>query len=326
VKSGKGKETFAEVVADYIREKRATGCHFAKEAQVLRRIVHLQKQTDDGTPGLSTQLMTRWTEKTPWESETNRNHRICVLRGLAIFMTRMGFDAVAVPQRLAAVADYSYCPHIFSERELGLMLENVDRLCESGISDHSDLILPLVFRVLIGCGTRITETLRIEKKDVDLESGTLLLRNTKNGKERIIPMAESLAQRCRVYATKNQLVRRFSSSRWFFPNAEGTPYVSATVYGVYRRALHLAGISHGGRGKGPRLHDIRHTFAVRVLNRWVRNGKDLTTALPYLAIYMGHEGLKASQHYLRLTAAMFPDLIKTVEKEYGWVIPEAYHG
>jgi integrase/recombinase XerD len=72
-------------------------------------------------------------------------------------------------------------------------------------------------------------------------------------------------------------------------------------------------------------HDLRHTYAVRVLNKWVRDGKNLTTALPYLAIYMGHEGLKACQHYLRLTAVMFPELIRTVEKEYGWIIPEAYH-
>ncbi len=320
------KETFAEVVADYIREKRGTGCHFTKGAQVLRRIVDLQKQTDDGTLGLSAELVTRWTEKTPWESETNRTSRICVLRGLAVFMSRMGYDAVVVPQRLATRADDAYTPYIFSEQELGLVLKNVDRMCESGISGHSDLVFPLVFRILIGCGTRITETLRIEKKDVDLKNGTLLLLNTKNRKERIIPMAEPLAQRCRVYATQNQLVRGFSVSRWFFPNLEGAPYASATVYAVYRKALHLAGISHGGRGRGPRLHDLRHTYAVRVLNRWVREGRDLTTALPYLAIYMGHEGLRASQHYLRLTAAMFPDLIKTVEKEYGWVIPEAYHG
>jgi integrase/recombinase XerD len=320
------KSTFTNVVADYIQEKQATGCHFAKGAQVLSRIVHLQKESDGGAPRLSVDLVNRWIEKTPWESETNRHQRICVLRGLGVFMTRMGYEAVAVPRRLAALADYAYIPHIFYERELRGLLETVDRLSQSGISSHSDLVFPLVFRILIGCGTRITETLRIEKKDVELESGTLLLLNTKNGKERIIPMAGSLTQRCRVYAAKSRFIRGFSSSPWFFPNSEGTPYNSGSLYAVYRKALHLAGISHGGRGKGPRLHDLRHTFAVRVLNRWVREGKNLTTALPYLAIYMGHEGLKASQHYLRLTAAMFPQLISTVEKEYGWVIPEAYHG
>ncbi len=202
----------------------------------------------------------------------------------------------------------------------------VDRLCEKGISSHSHLVFPLVFRILVGCGTRITETLRIEKKDVDAQGGTILLVNTKNGKERLIPLAGSLAQRCRLYARDTQLVRGFGSSPWFFPNAQGTPYDAGTLYGFFRTALRLAGISHGGRGRGPRLHDLRHTFAVRVLNGWVREGRDLTTALPHLAIYMGHEGLKASQHYLRLTATMFPHLVGTVEKQFGWVIPEAYHG
>ena len=321
-----GKETFAEVVADYIEEKRATGYRFAKEAQVLRRIVELQNQTDGGDPRLSQELANRWIEKTPWENETNRSSRISILRGLSLFIARMGYEAVAVPRRLAPLVDYAYTPHIFSEQQLGAVLRTVDCLCEKGISSHSDLVFPLVFRILIGCGTRITETLRIEKKDVNPENGTLVLLNTKNGKERLIPMAGSLAQRCRLYARDSQLVGGFGSSRSFFPNAQGVPYDAGTVYAFFRKALRLAGISHGGRGLGPRLHDLRHTFAVRVLNGWAREGRDLTTALPHLAIYMGHEGLKASQHYLRLTATMFPYLVSSVEKQFGWVIPEAYHG
>jgi integrase/recombinase XerD len=318
--------TFATVVADHIEEKRATGYRFAKEAQVLRRIVELQNQTDAGHPRLSQELASRWIEKTPWENETNRSARISILRGLSLFMARMGYEAVAVPRRLAPLADYAYTPHIFSKQQLGAILGTVDRLCEKGVSSHSDLIFPLVFRILIGCGTRITETLCIEKKDVDAESGTLVLLNTKNGKERLIPMARSLAQRCRLYMRDSRLVRGFGSSRWFFPSAQEAPYDAGTLYAFFRKALRLAGISHGGRGRGPRLHDLRHTFAVRVLNGWVREGRDLTTALPHLAIYMGHEGLKASQHYLRLTATMFPHLVSRVEKEFGWVIPEAYHG
>ena len=321
-----GDGTFFEVVADYIKEKRATGCKFGEEAKSLRRIVNLQKTIDGGAPCLSAEFLTRWIEKTPWENEINRSHRISVLRGLGDFMTRMGYDAVAVPRRPAPRAEYAYTPYIFSERDLGLVLDTVDHLCESGISSHSNLVYPLVFRILIGCGTRITETLHIQRKDVDIENGTLLLLNTKNGKERIIPMAASLTQRCQAYMAKNRFVRGFSSSPWFFPNADGKPYNSKTVYDVFRKTLRLAAISHGGRGRGPRLHDIRHTYAVRVLNRWVREGRDLTTALPCLAIYMGHEGLESSQYYLRLTAVMFPQLISTVEKEYGWIIPEAYHG
>jgi integrase len=319
------EETFAQIVGDYVQEKRATGYHFDKGSRTLRRIVDIQEEIDHGAPRLSRELVERWIEKTPWENETNRSNRISVLRGLGLYMVRLGYDAIVVPQRLAPLKDYAYTPYIFSDRELGSLLGSVDQLCASGISTHSNLVFPLVFRILIGCGSRITETLQIEKKDVDVEKGTLSLFNTKNRKERIIPMAESLVQRCREYVCNSQFIRSFNSSPCFFPNKEGAPYNSATAYGLYRKALRLACISHGGRGKGPRLHDLRHTFAVRVLNKWVREGRNLTTALPYLAIYMGHEGLKAAQHYLRLTTVMFPELIHAVENEYGWVIPEAYH-
>jgi integrase len=178
----------------------------------------------------------------------------------------------------------------------------------------------------VGCGTRISETLHIEKRDLDLARGTLLLRFTKNDKERIIPVASSIITRSRDYLDRAWQSRGFHGSPFLFPNKEGNAYSNETAYKLFRGALHSAGISHGGRGKGPRLHDLRHTYAVRILNKWVRDGRNLTTALPYLAAYMGHSGLKASERYLRLTVTMFPDLIKAAEASYGWVIPEAHHG
>jgi len=182
------KETFAQIVGDYVQEKQATGCCFNKASRTLRRIVDIQEGIDHDAPRLSRELAERWIVKTPWENNTNRSHRISVLRGLGAYMVRMGYDAIIVPQRLAPLKDYAYTPYIFSDRELGSLLNAVDQLCAAGISTHSDLIFPLVFRILIGCGSRITETLQIEKKDVDVEKGTLLLRNTKNRKERIIPV------------------------------------------------------------------------------------------------------------------------------------------
>jgi len=318
-------KSFQQIVDAYIVEKRSIGLKFDKGAQVLRRIVALQMQLDRGVPLLSRKTVETWTEKTPWESEVNRSHRICIIRGLGKYMVRMGYTAYIVPDRLAPFQDYIYAPYIFSDKEHGLLLASVDALCKQTPSEHASLVFPLLFRMLVGCGLRITEALSIEKQDVDLENGTLLLLNAKNKKERIVPMAYSLCEACRKYAFNIQLVRGANKSQYFFPNPEGKAYIASTAYSRFRQALWFAGISHGGRGRGPRLHDLRHTFAVRVLNKWVREGKDLTTALPYLSVYMGHVGLKATQHYLKLTAEMFPELIKTVEETYGWVIPEAYH-
>jgi integrase len=318
-------DDFQQIVDAYIQEKRFLGLKFDKAAQVLRRVVVLQLQLDQGAPLLSRKTVETWIEKTPWESEVNRNHRISTVRDLGKYMVRMGYAAYVVPARFAPVQEYMYVPYIFSDQELGLLLNNIDALCKDSPSEHARLVFPLVFRILVGCGFRITEALNIEKQDVDLENGTLLLINTKDEKERIVPIADSLCEACCKYSFSVQFVRGANESKYFFPNPEGKAYVAYTAYARFRQALWLAGISHGGRGRGPRLHDLRHTFAVRVLNKWVREGKNLTTALPYLSVYMGHVGLKATQHYLKLTAEMFPQLVKTVEEAYGWVIPEAYH-
>jgi integrase len=261
------KETFAQIVDDYVQEKRAIGHRFDKSSRTLRRIVDIQEEIDHGAPCLSRDLVERWIEKTPWESETNRNHRISDLRGLGAYMVRMGYDAIIVPKHLAIVKDYAYTPYIFSDRELGSLLGTVDQLCATGISAHSDLVFPVVFRILIGCGSRITETLQVEKRDFDVKNGTLSLRRTKNRKERIIPMAESLVRRCQEYVCNSESIRSFNSSPWFFPNKKGIPYYSGTAYDLYRKALRLSGISHGGRGKGPRLHDLRHYVESDIMGR-----------------------------------------------------------
>jgi len=318
-------DNFQQMVDSYILEKRSLGFKYERETRMLRRITALQIELDQGSPLLSKETVLKWIERTSWESETNRSHRINLIRCLGKYMIRIGYKAYVIPDKFAPIKDYTYMPYIFSENELRALLLSVDVFSKKTTSEHASLVLPLLFRILIGCGLRITEALTIEKQDVDLEKRTLLLLNTKNKKERLIPIADSLCEACRKYALKIQFLRNAKESKYFFPNPEGKAYSSATAYSLFRQILRLAGISHGGRGKGPRLHDLRHTFAVRVLKKWVLEGKNLTTAMPYLSIYMGHMGLKATQHYVKLTSDMFPELIKTVEDKFGWIIPGAYH-
>jgi len=109
---------------------------------------------------------------------------------------------------------------------------------------------------------------------------------------------------------------------YFFPSPYGGKYSEVTIYKLFREALWHAGISHLGRGKGPRIHDLRHTFAVNCLKRWVSDGRDLNNALPYLSAYLGHEDIRGSQRYLRLTADLFPNLTSIIENICAYVVPE----
>ena len=94
------------------------------------------------------------------------------------------------------------------------------------------------------------------------------------------------------------------------------------VYKNFRRFLWRAGISHGGRGRGPRIHDFRHTYAVHCLKKWAEQEKDLTAYLPVLKTYLGHDSFEETAYYLRLTADVFPDITLKLETRYPGMIPE----
>ncbi len=117
------------------------------------------------------------------------------------------------------------------------------------------------------------------------------------------------------------MVGQQSCDAIFFPAPHGGAYHRLTMYNIFREFLWTCGIAHGGRGHGPRLHDLRHTFAVHRLMQWDREGVDLGAKLPVLATYMGHLNLSGTQRYLQLTAELFPELSSRLDTLYGNVIP-----
>jgi integrase len=98
------------------------------------------------------------------------------------------------------------------------------------------------------------------------------------------------------------------------------------VYHNFRRFLWQARISHGGRGHGPRVHDLRHTFAVNNLRAWFTAGDDVNALLPVLQAYMGHSSIGDTAYYLRLTAESYPQIAALVHRELGDIVPPATGG
>lgn len=136
-------------------------------------------------------------------------------------------------------------------------------------------------------------------------------------KSRYVPMAPELTERCKNYA---KTIRKNSYAEdWFFPAPDGSHYSRKTIEVIFRTLLYEAGIPHTGRG--PRLHDLRHTFAVHCLKKWVVEGNDINTMLPVLSAYLGHKNLKGTQQYLRLTADMYPNITESIERQFGSIVP-----
>ena len=126
--------------------------------------------------------------------------------------------------------------------------------------------MAVLLRLLYGCGLRVSEAVGLLCRDADLENGILTIREAKNGRDRLIPVSESLLKRMRTY--RNDTAYWLRENDFFFPAPDRTILSPNTVYHRFRKILWDAGIPYNGKGNGPRLHDIRHSqirYRLRVI-------------------------------------------------------------
>ena len=302
----------------FLQEKHACGYAYLEQARILRCLDKLLVQEGLATHELPRSLAQNWLSKKPHESAENQRQRITVVRQFSRFLLRLGYSAYLPDSTLAARNRSTFVPRLMTDEELRNFFQAVDSLGPTARSPLRHLVMPEVFRLLYGCGFRISEVLKLRVRDVDLNQGVITVRQGKGRKDRLVPPTLSLVNRLRKYTAHFE---KHPPDAIFFPGPSGGPFSLRTVYTLFRKLLVQCGISHGGRGKGPRIHDARHWFACRVLRRWYREGADLDAKLPFLATYLGHLNLSGTQRYLHLTAELYPEITARADAAFGGVIP-----
>jgi len=308
----------APLMEQFVQEKRACGYKYRSSAQLLSSFDRYLSNEALPPGELPRSITRKWLAKQPHETAVTQRRRISMVRQFALFMCRLGYPADVPDGSLSAKNDAEFTPRILTHTEADKLLQAVDQITPNARSPLRHLIMPEVFRLLYGCGFRLSEVLHLRIADVDLNQGVLTVRQGKFAKDRLVPPALPLVVRLQMYAADFG-VR--PPDAFFFPSQHGGPWAIQTVYSLFRQLLLQCGIPHAGRGKGPRVHDLRHTFAVHTLLRWYREGADIDAKLPVLATYLGHQSLAGTQRYLHLTAELFPEIAVRVNAAFGDVIP-----
>lgn len=303
----------APYMAGLIEQKRALGYKYVVQARILERFdkLCLEQFPDEST--VTKPMLDIWSILKSYEHPGTLRNRVTVVSHLAGFICGLGREAYVFPTN-DLPKEPQYIPHIYTDNELQRLFRQIDCCHYSVEVPNRHLIMPVLFRMLYCCGLRLGEALRLEVGNVDLYSGVLLIRESKYGNDRYVPLSAEMLQICRDYA--KQVHTHLTSHRYFFPSPTGEQIPSINIYTNFRRFLLRAGISHGGKGKGPRIYDFRHTFAVHCLKRMVLSGKDLAVYHQVLKTYMGHSFFKYTAYYLRITKDMFPDIRQKIEAHY----------
>lgn len=312
------RSALAPLIEAFIEEKQACGYKYVTATDSLWCLDRFLCEQGLTTPDLPKPLVERWTAKRPNESSGTHRERIGLTRRFGQFLIRQGHAAYLPDARLAAKVNSGFVPRIFSYEEIRKLFSAADATRPNPRSPLRHLIVPEIFRMLYSCGLRLGEATRLRVQDVNLHSGILTIFQTKFRKDRLVPMAPFLTERLRRYAS---LLGDRSSDAIFFPAPHSGSYHPQTIYYAFRQLLWKCRIAHGGRGQGPRLHDLRHSYAVHRLVRWYQEGANLNAKLLVLAKYMGHQSVAETQVYLQLTADLFPDVTSRTEAAFGDVIP-----
>jgi len=306
----------AEVISRFFEDMRLSGRVYNAEGYYLQQFAHVAEEMNLEKDCITREFVELWCQKREYESHKTWSNRIIVIRKLANYMELRGLNTYK-PSIMVSAKPSDFMPHIYTNSELKRIFEQADQLPFYPNCPNRGPVASLLFRMLYGCGLRISEALGLAIRNVDLEDGVLTVLNSKFGKNRYVPMSQALTERCWQYAV---LTRNGApEDAPFFAAPDGGHYSEGAIYTTFRHILESAGIPHTGRG--PRIHDFRHTFSVHCLKKWILAGKDMNAMLPILSAYLGHKNLNGTQNYLRLTADMYPDIIKTVELRFGDIVP-----
>lgn len=305
-------------IQNYIELKKAIGYKYDTEARHLKRFDRftLEKYPESAT--LTKEIVLDWCRKKDYEAQANQCSRASIIREFGKYLESIGSKVYILPKGYYPT-EPQYMPYIYTTDELAKFFAETDKCrysCECPYRHH---IMPVIFRMIYMCGLRASEARLLKVDDVDLENGILTINHSKKDNSRLVVMSDALTERCRGYS--KSVHPHPGPEDFYFPALEGKPMTLGNLYKNFRRFLWRARISHRGKGKGPRVHDLRHTYAVHCLKKWSEQGKDLTTYLPILKTYMGHDSFNDTAYYLRMTADVFPAITLKMETHYLDLIP-----
>jgi len=286
-----------QAVEDYLAVRRALGFELRGLGSALRNFAGFV--AEQGATHITTELALGWAQKSPNAQPAQWANRLGMIRRFAHYHRATDPRTEIPPQDLLPHRYTRRPPYIYSDSEIERLIQAAHQMpSASGLYAHT-------FATLLGLlavtGMRISEPLHLDDQDVDLDQGVLTIKRTKFRKSRLVPVHPSTQQVLKGYrAKRNRVFPRATTTR-FFVSERGTALAAQVVRRAFVQISRQIGLRGPTDSRGPRLHDLRHRFAVCTLLNWYRSGVDVEHHAPELASYLGHTYVKDTYWYLSAT-------------------------
>lgn len=255
---------------------------------------------------LTRDIVEDWVASGPPLRPNSRAARMHVMRLLGRFISQTCPETYVPGPAWGPRQTFSFRPHIYTSAEIVALLAEARRLTPVGS------LRPLTYSTLFGLlyctGLRISEALALCLADVDFDTNMLLVRESKFHKSRLLPLGTGVSDALRRY--QEERAKRAcprDPDAPFFVNERRSACAYPAVCAIFLLIARRVGVRGPAGARGPRIHDLRHTFAVHRLLEWYRDGGDVQARLPLLSDYLGHVSLASTQVYLNITAELLQE-------------------
>ena len=265
-------------------------------------VAHLEQA---GVTTITVQLALVWATKPQNVHPYTWTVRLSMVRGFARYLNTLDPACEVPPADLLAHRRRPRPePYLYSDGQVTSLLDATSRLSPP----RRAATYRTLFGLLAVSGLRVGEAIHLDREDVDLGRGLLVVREAKFQKTREVPLHPSTVEALRTYGRLRDEVRRRRKQTNFFISTVGTQLCETAVRRTFAQLVRWAGIEPRSPACRPRIHGLRHTFAVSTLLGWYRSGDDVTVKVPLLSTFLGHVGPEATYWYLQAA----PDLLGQV--------------
>jgi integrase/recombinase XerD len=298
---------------EYLEMRRALGFKLRQQGRMLLQFVDYLEER--GAEVNTTELALQWARQPAGGSQLWWHQRLAVVRGFARHLAGLDPRTEVPPSDLLPAGPHRAVPYLYSDAEVARLIEAARVLAPPLHAATYATLIGLLFVT----GLRVGEALGLDRDDVDLDGGWLLVRRAKNDHRREVPLHESSVKALRAYAHLRDELCRKPLTESFLVTITGRRPQPGTVWHVFDDLRRATGLSQrrSPSGRLPRVHDMRHAFILRTLLGWYREGSDVEAKLPLLSTFVGHVDPKSSYWYFEGAPELLALAAERLEREWG---------
>ncbi len=283
-----------KTVDDYLAMRRSLGFKLRDMGYCLHDFVSFMEEKGEFV--ITVELALRWAQLPQNVAPAHWATRLSFVRTFAKYWRSIDPRTEVPPVGLLPFHPKRANPYIYSDDEIQHLLR------AASILPPPDSLRSCTYYTLLGLmtvtGMRISEIINLDRDDVDFELKLLTVRSTKFGKSRLVPLHPSTVEKLRLYLNRREEHHPRPSTNCFFLSNQGTPLTDCTIRHTFVKLSEQIGLRKPGDSSGPRIHDLRHRFAVTTLLHWYESGVDVQQRMPVLSTFLGHAHVTDTYWYL----------------------------